>query len=100
MSSNTLPPVSTGLVLIENNPAPKQIVRVGAYCRVSTKMETQRKSLETQMAAYERIIQEHPGWELADIYADQGLSGTCVRKRTEFLHMPSKLRSQTGEIEH
>ena len=98
MSTNTLPPVSAELVKIENNHAPKNIIRVGAYCRVSTKMETQKKSMETQMAAYERIIQEHPGWELAGIYADHGSSGTCVLNRTEFLRMMTDARA--GKLDY
>ena len=62
-------------------------VKVAAYCRVSTDMEIQQSSLETQIEAYKRIISEHPGWVLSGIYADKGISGTLVRRRTEFLRM-------------
>ena len=68
-----------GIERIENKP---QTIRVGAYCRVSTDMEVQKRSLETQMMAYEQIIDQHPGWTLAGIYADQGLSGMGVNRRT------------------
>lgn len=62
-------------------------IKVAAYCRVSTDMEMQQNSLDTQMEAYKRVISEHPGWELSGIYADKGISGTLVRRRTEFLRM-------------
>lgn len=63
------------------------VIRVAAYCRVSTNMEIQQKSLDTQMTAFSRIIEEHPGWVLAGIYADKGLSGTTVKHREEFKRM-------------
>ena len=42
--------------------------RVAAYARVSTDLECQRNSLETQIESYQRVINEHPGWELVEIY--------------------------------
>lgn len=44
--------------------------RVAAYCRVSTDLEMQQSSLELQMSSYKQIIENHPGWVLAGIYAD------------------------------
>ena len=73
-------------------------VRVAAYCRVSTNMETQKMSLETQVEAYKRVIREHPGWVLAGIYQDRGLSGTMVRHRAEFLRMIKDARA--GKIDY
>lgn len=61
--------------------------RVAAYCRVSTDLEEQESSLKTQIESYTRIINAHVGWELVGIYADEGLSGTSVEKRTEFQRM-------------
>ena len=60
--------------------------RVAAYCRVSTEMETQQTSIQTQMDVFERRIREHAGWEFAGIYADE-LSGTSAKKRPEFMRM-------------
>lgn len=62
-------------------------IKVAAYCRVSTDMEIQKKSLDTQIAAFNKVIEEHPGWVLAGIYADKGISGTTVRHREEFKRM-------------
>lgn len=61
--------------------------KVGAYCRVSTQLETQQMSLESQMVSFRQKIETTPGWKLAGIYADEGITGTQVRKRTQFLKM-------------
>ena len=62
-------------------------VRAAAYCRVSTGKEDQRHSLENQRSYFEAHIRAHPGWELAGIYADEGLSGTDVGRREAFIRM-------------
>ena len=62
-------------------------LRVAAYCRVSSKNEEQMTSYDTQLAAYRSRIEKEPGWELAGIYADYGLSGTRAEKRPQFLQM-------------
>lgn len=73
-------------------------VRVAAYCRVSTSMDIQLGSLETQMRVFRQKIAEHPGWELIDIYADEGLSGTSVKKRKEFQRMVADV--EAGKIDY
>lgn len=62
-------------------------LRVGAYCRVSTDHEDQETSYESQVKHYREFIQAHPGWVLADIYADEGLSGTSALRRESFQRM-------------
>ena len=62
-------------------------VRVAVYARVSTDKEIQLHSLEEQMKAFQTKIGQHPGWVLVDVYADEGISGTSVKKRKEFLRM-------------
>lgn len=63
------------------------LLRVAAYCRVSTKSDEQASSYETQVAVYTQKINAEPGWTLAGIYADRGLSGTQAERRPEFLRM-------------
>ena len=58
--------------------------RVAAYCRVSTKQEEQLNSYETQVRYYTDCINREPGWKLAGIYADKGITGTSMKKRDEF----------------
>lgn len=64
-----------------------ELKRVAAYCRVSTDLEAQQSSIDLQMSSYKRIIEEHPGWVLAGIYADDGETGTSVENRPEFQRM-------------
>lgn len=65
---------------------PKEL-RVAAYCRVSTDTDEQKTSFDNQVQAYTDMIEKKPGWTLAGIYADEGLSGTSVSKRRKFLQM-------------
>lgn len=65
----------------------KRKTRVAAYCRVSTDMDTQAMSYELQVQNYTEYIQSHEEWELVGIYADQGISGTSMRRRDEFNRM-------------
>ena len=61
--------------------------RVAAYCRVSTNSEEQLNSYAAQKSYYTQKIEETPDWEMAGIFADEGLSGTSMKKRTEFNRM-------------
>lgn len=63
------------------------IKRVAAYCRVSTDNEDQANSFESQQKYYKKYILEHPNWELYEIFADEGVSGTSTKKRKEFNRM-------------
>ncbi len=63
------------------------ILRAAAYCRVSTDTEEQLNSYEAQKAYYTQKIAENPNWELAGIFADEGISGTSLKKRKEFNRM-------------
>lgn len=65
---------------------PKRL-KVAAYCRVSTDKEEQQMSFETQRLVYTDRIRAEPGWELAGIYADEGITGTSIRKRKQFQKM-------------
>lgn len=62
-------------------------LRVAAYCRVSTDSEEQASSYEVQIEHYTSYINGNPEWELAGIYADDGISGTNTKKREEFNRM-------------
>ena len=62
-------------------------LKVAAYCRVSTDSEEQASSYEVQVAHYTQFIQKNPEWELAGIYADDGITGTKTKKREEFNRM-------------
>jgi DNA invertase Pin-like site-specific DNA recombinase len=61
--------------------------RVAAYCRVSTDDEAQAGSYELQVQYYTELIQDDPRMILVGVYADEGLSGTGVKKRKAFRQM-------------
>lgn len=61
--------------------------RVAAYCRVSTDSEEQLTSYTMQKKVYTEMIASRPDWELAGIYADEGISGTRADKRPQFQKM-------------
>ncbi len=65
----------------------KIIKKVCAYCRVSTDSEEQQTSYNSQIKHYSEQIKSNPEWEFVGIYADEGISGTQVKKRTEFMRM-------------
>ena len=55
-------------------------LRVAAYCRVSSDSADQLNSYASQIQFYTEYIGQHPDWELADIYADEGITGTKTEK--------------------
>ena len=62
-------------------------MKVAAYCRVSTDKSDQVNSLESQKIYFENYIKTRGNWEFVRIYADEGISGTQVKRRPEFLAM-------------
>ena len=67
--------------------------RVAAYCRVSTDEEAQATSFDLQVKYYTGYIGEHENWVLVEIYADEGISGTQVKHRENFLRMIEDCRA-------
>jgi len=65
----------------------KKKIRVAAYCRVSTEQEEQIGSFKNQVEYYTELISNNPDWEMAGIFADEGISGTGTKKRTGFQNM-------------
>lgn len=72
-------------------------LRVAAYCRVSSDSSDQMHSYATQIRNYTEEINKHDGWELVDIYADPGQSGTRMDKREDFNRMLADCRK--GKID-
>lgn len=60
---------------------------MAAYCRVSTDQIEQLSSYEAQVTYYTNFIENHPDYEMAGIYADEGISGTNTKKRDQFNKM-------------
>lgn len=66
-----------------------EMIRVAAYCRVSTDKEDQANSFSAQQSFFRGYIGRNPHWQLYRIYADEGISGTGTRKRAAFNQMIS-----------
>jgi len=64
-----------------------KVLRVAAYCRVSTDSDAQLESLEAQKTHYENYINGREDWEFAGLYFDEGISGTKKEKRPALLQM-------------
>lgn len=58
-------------------------MNIAAYCRVSTDKEDQLNSLEAQKKFFTEYTQNN-GHNLVGLYADEGISGTKIKNRTEF----------------
>ena len=71
--------------IIQSPPEKRRKERVAAYCRVSTQAEEQIHSLAAQREFYEKSLSGNSEVEFVGIYADEGISGTRTRNRTQFL---------------
>ena len=71
----------------ENIFYPKSVKRVAVYARVSTDGINQTSSYELQKNYYEDMIKARDKWELVNIYADEGISGTSLKHRDSFIKM-------------
>ena len=61
-------------------------MNIAAYCRVSTDKADQLNSLEAQKDFFAEYTQR-TGDNLVRLYADEGISGTKIKNRREFLRM-------------
>ena len=65
-------------------PEEERILRVAAYCRVSTDDIDQALSIHLQIQQYMKKIKENPNWKYAGCYVDDGFSGTNTDHRQGF----------------
>ena len=76
---------------VQQKPKPGQPygkkLRVAAYCRVSSEKDEQLNSFEVQVEYYTELIASNPEWKMVSIFADEGISGTSMKKRDEFKKM-------------
>ena len=62
-------------------------LRVTFYARVSTDKDAQLNSLDNQILYFKNFINDNSNWEYVEGYIDEGISGTSVKNRTNFLKM-------------
>lgn len=80
------------VTVIQPTLAVKTNLRVAAYCRVSSDSADQLHSYAAQIKAYTAMVGRNEGWQLVDIYADEGITGTDMEKRDDFKRMLSDCR--------
>ena len=84
--------------MLANTRKRKSKLRVAAYCRVSTEEEEQQNSFEVQVDYYTEKITHHDGWQLAGIFADDGISGVRTKKRDQFNEMIELCRKKKIDL--
>ena len=80
------------IIIPAAQPEEQITLRVAAYCRVSSDSTDQLNSFAAQNTHYNTLISAHDYWELVDIYADEGITGTSAAKRGDFQRMLSDCR--------
>jgi DNA invertase Pin-like site-specific DNA recombinase len=81
----------------EQNPD-GQKKRIGVYVRVSTELESQASSYDIQVSYFKEYVENNPQWELVEIFADEGITGTSTKNRDGFNRMIE--RCQNNEVDY
>jgi len=103
MITTTITPSDMRIVMIPAKPREEirqtsKLLKVAAYCRVSTDDKEQKTSYEAQIQYYTNKINKNPDWQMAGIFADEGITGTQAKKRPEFLKMIRLCRQRKIDI--
>lgn len=70
----------------QKNKESSDVMKIAAYCRVSTEKEAQIDSLEKQIEFFNEFTKKN-GYELYKLYADEGISGKQIKHRKQFQQM-------------
>mgnify|MGYP000461777089 CR=1 FL=1 len=65
--------MASNVTMIPPKTGQPDILRVAAYCRVSSDSTDQLHSYAVQIREYTRQISDHVGWEMVDVYADEAV---------------------------
>jgi DNA invertase Pin-like site-specific DNA recombinase len=72
-------------------------MKIAAYCRVSTDKKEQQESLQHQKEFFTEYARRN-GHVLVRLYADEGISGTSLKKRGEFRRLLEDARLGLFEV--
>lgn len=84
--------------IMKGTPLQELKLRVVFYARVSTDKDEQLHSLKSQVSFFHDYISKIPNWSFIDSYIDEGISGTRVNKREEFLRMISDSKQDKFDL--
>jgi DNA invertase Pin-like site-specific DNA recombinase len=76
--------------------APHPTIKVATYLRMSTQMQTDSPAI--QLAANKEYAAQH-GYEIVEIYEDDGKTGVTVKGRHAFLHMMDDVKNNTKKYD-
>ncbi len=76
----------------------KKLIRAAAYARVSTDSDEQFTSFEAQVSYYTQLIESNPEYTFVKVYADEGVSGTLLKKRKGFNEMLAAARRHEFDL--
>lgn len=79
--------------ILQGKNIPTLPLRVTFYARVSTESDEQLNSLENQVSYFKDFIISNPNWIYVEGYIDEGISGSSVKKRKNFLKMIDDAKS-------
>ena len=69
--------------ITSSNQDNKIIIRLAPYCRVSSDSTDQIHSFAAQIKYYSEYAKNNPQYQLVDIYADEGITGTSMKNRDD-----------------
>lgn len=69
-------------------------MRCAIYARVSTGLDSQKDSLESQVSFFENHIKEKE-WQLVDVYADEGITGRSMARRESLKRLIRDAKKRT-----
>lgn len=73
--------------IIQDNSIELKKKKVAGYARVSTELDEQQNSYNSQLDYYTNYINSRSDWEFAGMYSDEGITGTSIKKREGFTSM-------------
>lgn len=97
MNERTVTVIPAKKITAENRAQYHQL-KVAAYCRVSTDETEQINSYHVQIDYYTELINSNKDWSLVNIFADEGISGTQMKKRTQFNRMMRMCRQKKIDL--
>ncbi len=75
-----------------------KLIRAAAYARVSTDSDEQFTSFAAQVSYYTQLIESNPEYKFVKVYADEGISGTMLKKRKGFNEMMAAARRHEFDL--
>ena len=86
----------TKIKIQKNKKESSDVMKIAAYCRVSTEKEAQIDSLEKQIEFFNEFTKKN-GYELYKLYADEGISGKQIKHRKQFQQMMQDAKAKKFE---